>query len=136
MPESASALWRIVSLTAAKTRGIFEVSVAWVKLQVCDVSVTVRQKKFALASLTFSWPALADISSIHASSYASSRSSPTPNKKQNSLGIEIKMRPVHLIEPPQQILCCAIHIISSAVIWEIVSQRTPLQFPFEKIHFI
>ena len=48
MPESASALWRIVSLTAAKTRRIFEVSVAWVKLQNCDVSVTVRKKKFAL----------------------------------------------------------------------------------------
>ena len=45
MPESASALWRIVSLTAAKTRRIFEVSVAWVKLQNCDVSMTVRKKQ-------------------------------------------------------------------------------------------
>lgn len=48
MPESASALWRIVSLTAAKTRRIFEVSVAWVKLQNLDVSVTVRKKQLAL----------------------------------------------------------------------------------------
>ena len=45
MPESASALWRIVSLTAAKTRRMFEVSVAWVKLQNCDVSVTIRKKQ-------------------------------------------------------------------------------------------
>ncbi len=48
MPESASALWRIVSLTAAKTRRIFEVSVAWVRLHDCDVSVTVRKKQLAL----------------------------------------------------------------------------------------
>ena len=45
MPESASALWRIVSLTAAKTRRMFEVSVAWVKLQNCNVSVTIRMKQ-------------------------------------------------------------------------------------------
>lgn len=32
MPESASALCRIVSFTAAKTRRIFEVSVACVRL--------------------------------------------------------------------------------------------------------
>lgn len=32
MPESANALWRMVSLTAAKTRRIFEVSVACVRL--------------------------------------------------------------------------------------------------------
>ena len=32
MPESANALWRIVSLTAAKTRRIFDVSVACVRL--------------------------------------------------------------------------------------------------------
>ena len=32
MPESANALWRMVSLTAAKTNRIFEVSVAWVRL--------------------------------------------------------------------------------------------------------
>lgn len=33
MPESASALWRMVSLTAAKTRRMFDVSVAWVRLK-------------------------------------------------------------------------------------------------------
>lgn len=32
MPESAKALWRMVSLTAAKTSRMFEVSVAWVRL--------------------------------------------------------------------------------------------------------
>ena len=37
MPESASALWRIVSLTAAKTSRIFEVSVAWVRLWDRDI---------------------------------------------------------------------------------------------------
>ena len=39
IPESASALWRIVSLTAANTRRMFEVSVACVRLaQRRDVS--------------------------------------------------------------------------------------------------
>lgn len=33
MPESASALCRIVSLTAAKTRRMFDVSVACVRLE-------------------------------------------------------------------------------------------------------
>ena len=33
IPESASALWRIVSFTAANTRRMFEVSVACVRLQ-------------------------------------------------------------------------------------------------------
>ena len=32
MPESARALCRIVSLTAAKTSRMFDVSVAWVRL--------------------------------------------------------------------------------------------------------
>lgn len=32
MPESAKALWRMVSLTAAKTSRMFEVSVACVRL--------------------------------------------------------------------------------------------------------
>ncbi len=66
MPESASALWRIVSLTAAKTRRIFEVSVAWVRLQNRDVSVTVRKNQFALVKCILSRPALAGISSMHA----------------------------------------------------------------------
>ena len=39
MPESASALWRIVSLTAAKTSRIFEVSVACVRLSNNNVSI-------------------------------------------------------------------------------------------------
>lgn len=38
MPESASALWRMVSLTAAKTSRMFEVSVACVRLQYRHVS--------------------------------------------------------------------------------------------------
>lgn len=36
MPESASALWRMVSLTAAKTRRMFDVSVACVRLKNTD----------------------------------------------------------------------------------------------------
>ena len=42
IPESASALWRIVSFTAAKTRRMFEVSVACVRLIVHFVSVDSR----------------------------------------------------------------------------------------------
>lgn len=42
MPESASALCRIVSLTAAKTSLIFDVSVAWVRLRFCSVSMDDR----------------------------------------------------------------------------------------------
>lgn len=38
IPESASALWRIVSLTAAKTRRIFDVSVACVRLSIHVIS--------------------------------------------------------------------------------------------------
>jgi hypothetical protein len=35
IPESFSAFWRIVSFTAAKTRRMFEVSVACVRLDGC-----------------------------------------------------------------------------------------------------
>lgn len=38
MPESAKALWRIVSFTAANTRRMFEVSVACVRLRRTSVS--------------------------------------------------------------------------------------------------
>jgi hypothetical protein len=37
MPESFKAFCNMVSLTAAKTRRIFDVSVAWVKL--CSISI-------------------------------------------------------------------------------------------------
>lgn len=40
MPESAKALWRMVSLTAAKTSRMFEVSVACVRLEVEDHGVS------------------------------------------------------------------------------------------------
>jgi hypothetical protein len=39
MPESFSALFKIVSFTAAKTSRIFDVSVAWVKLEFCQPMV-------------------------------------------------------------------------------------------------
>jgi len=38
MPESLRAFWRMVSLTAAKTRRMLEVSVAWVRLGVCELA--------------------------------------------------------------------------------------------------
>ena len=39
MPDSARALWRIVSLTAAKTSLMFDVSVAWVRLEFASVKI-------------------------------------------------------------------------------------------------
>jgi len=39
MPESARALCRMVSLTAAKTRRMLDVSVAWVRLDGVSLSV-------------------------------------------------------------------------------------------------
>ena len=49
IPESARALCRMVSLTAAKTSRIFEVSVAWVRLDL--VSRGTRRRDF-LPALT------------------------------------------------------------------------------------
>ena len=46
MPESASALWRMVSLTAAKTRRMFDVSVACVRLRNRIVSVITSKMQF------------------------------------------------------------------------------------------
>jgi hypothetical protein len=40
IPESLRAFWSIVSLTAANTSRIFEVSVAWVRLQVLALEMS------------------------------------------------------------------------------------------------
>ena len=43
IPESLRAFWRMVSLTAAKTSLIFDVSVAWVRLCWLALAVTARE---------------------------------------------------------------------------------------------
>ena len=64
MPESASALWRMVSLTAAKTRRMFDVSVACVRLRNRIVSVITSK-----VHLPFIWSlvyqTIAEMSILH-----------------------------------------------------------------------
>lgn len=38
------------------------------------------------------------------------------------LRIKVKMRPVDLIEPPQQIFRCSIHIVAARIVREIIPQ--------------
>jgi len=88
MPESFRAFCKIVSLTAAKTSRMFDVSVACVRLHVM------------LASKNIEAPG---------GSY--------------SLWVKVQVRPVHLVESPQQVLGRAVDIIATGVIWEVVPQR-------------
>ena len=64
MPESARALWRIVSFTAAKTRRMFDVSVACVRLGNRIISVITSKMH-----LPFIWslvyPTIAEMSILH-----------------------------------------------------------------------
>lgn len=48
MPESFSAFWSIVSLTAAKTSRMFDVSVACVRLERISISILGVQAKSSL----------------------------------------------------------------------------------------
>ena len=84
IPESLRAFCKIVSLTAAKTNRMFDVSVAWVRLSMSAVYLMQRE--------------------------------------HNILGVQIQMRPVHLVEPPEQVFCCAVDVVSPRVVWEVVAQ--------------
>lgn len=88
MPESLSALFRIVSFTAAKTSRMLDVSVACVKLS--GKSVNSQQRRAS------EW---------------------------HSLWIEVQMRPIHLVEPPEQVLGRLVDIVSAGVVWEVIAQR-------------
>lgn len=46
------------------------------------------------------------------------------------------MRPVHLIESPQEVLGSLVHIISPGVVWEVISQRRPCQLLLEYINLV
>ena len=54
----------------------------------------------------------------------------------NSLRVEIEMCPVHLVEPPEQIFCSAIHVVTTRVIGEVVGQRRLAQLLPEQIDFV
>lgn len=46
------------------------------------------------------------------------------------------MRPIDLIETPQQIFRGSIDIVATGIIGEIISQRRPAQFLLEQINFV
>lgn len=46
------------------------------------------------------------------------------------------MRPIYLVESPQQVLGGSIDIISTRVVGEEIPQRRSSQFVFEEIHFV
>lgn len=77
MPESLRALLRIVSLTAANTKRMFDVSVACVKLgSICQQLITWESAPICL------------------------------------LRIQVQVRPVHLVEPPEQVLGRLVDIVA------------------------
>jgi len=131
MPESAKALWRMVSLTAAKTSRMFEVSVACVRLwgerggvsralcHVPQLDPPERSERLA-RSQTKARPMYAHRLPLPALPHG------TKGMGYHSLRIQIQMRPVDLVKPPQKILRGAVNIISTAVIRKITPQRTPL----------
>lgn len=84
IPESLSAFCSIVSLTAAKTSRMFDVSVACVRLSQGQLAFT-RSKL-----------------------------------RQHLLWVQIKMCPVHLVEPPEQVLRGAVHVVPTRVVREVV----------------
>ena len=106
MPESAKALWRIVSLTAAKTRRIFEVSVACVRLDNRHVSsnlpiliIMLFQKQRLQTLNSKQSVSTARKRSMHAGTSATSRLQ-TRQIEYHLLRIQVQMRPVNLIKPP------------------------------------
>jgi hypothetical protein len=76
----------MVSLTAAKTSRIFDVSVACVRLHQ-TLSRSIRKYRYM----------------------------------KHLLRIQVQMRPVHLVEAPEEILCSSVDIVSSRIIWEVVA---------------
>lgn len=102
MPESLSAFCNIVSLTAAKTKRMFDVSVACVKLYALQES----------ASLPLG---------LHMQHW----------ENEDLLRVKIQMCPIDLIESPKQVLRCSVDVVATRVIWKVVSQWRFGQFSAE-----
>lgn len=84
----------MVSLTAANTSRMFEVSVAWVRLDLVSITIDMGSR-FGRGTRFF---------------------------EHHLLWIQIEMRPVHLVEPPQQILCSPVHIVASRVVRKVMTE--------------
>ena len=82
----------MVSLTAANTNRMFDVSVACVRLARQVVSTT----KFVICVPRIPW---------------------------NSLGVQVEMCPVHLVESPKQVLGGLVDIVATGIIGKVVSER-------------
>lgn len=52
------------------------------------------------------------------------------------LRVKIKMRSVDLVEPPQQIFRCPIHIVAARIVREIISQGWTTKLLFEEVDLI
>ncbi len=46
------------------------------------------------------------------------------------------MGSIDLIEPPKEVFCSPIDVVSAGVIWEIVSKRRTSKLLLEQIHFV
>lgn len=55
---------------------------------------------------------------------------------QNVLWIEIEVRAVDLIEPPEEVLGGTIDVIASGVVGEVVAERGFGEFLFEEINLV
>lgn len=56
--------------------------------------------------------------------------------QERLLRIQVEVRPIDLVETPQQIFRRAIDIVAARIIRKIISQRRPAQFLFEQVNFV
>lgn len=106
IPESFRALFKMVSLTAANTNRILDVSVACVKLR--------RRQSISRQS--------SDVEDLVSFRYL--------------LRVQVQMRAIHLVESPQQILGCFVDVIPARIIGKVVGQRGSHQLLFENVHLV
>ena len=54
----------------------------------------------------------------------------------NLLWVQIKVRSINLVKPPQEILRGPVHIISAGVVREIIGKRYSAQLGSEQVHLV
>ena len=54
----------------------------------------------------------------------------------NLLRVQVEMRAIDLVEPPEQVFCRPVHVIPARVIGEIIAQGRLGQFRSEEVDFV
>ncbi len=53
-----------------------------------------------------------------------------------SLRVEVKVCPIDLVEPPQQVFGSSVNVVTARVVWEVIAERRARKLELEEIDFV